>query len=81
MTTVHLKDHLAGLHATLLEVETHARKLPNHNFADIVKSAHSKVHQLMTHPDLNAVHEHHGAGSKDAEKVEAAAAGALFTTL
>lgn len=79
----HLKDHLAKLHAALVEVEGHARKLPNQNFADITKSAHAKLAQLMTHPDLNAVHEHHSANAEHREPTpeEVGAAGALFTTL
>jgi hypothetical protein len=66
----HLKDHLAKLHAALVEVEGHARELKNHNFADIMKSAHGKVHQLMTHPDLEIVHEHVTAGDHGEAKTK-----------
>jgi len=55
---MHLKDHLENMHVALKELEGHARKLPNQNFADIVKSAHGKIHQLMHHSDLDTVHEH-----------------------
>jgi len=55
---MHLKDHLENMHVALKELEGHARKLPNQNFADIAKSARGKVHQLMSHPDLDAAHRH-----------------------
>jgi hypothetical protein len=55
---MHLKDRLENMHVALKELEGRARKLPNQNFADIVKSAHSKIHQLMHHPDLDTVHKH-----------------------
>jgi len=44
----HIKDRLA-------ELETHARKLQNQNFADIVKAALARVQQLTEHADVEAV--------------------------
>jgi len=52
-----LRRHLEDMHTALKELESHARKLPNQNFADIVKSAHGKVHQLVHHPDIDVVHK------------------------
>jgi len=55
----HRHELHAALHNTLSnlkELETHARHLPNQNFADIVQSAHRRVTQLAEHPDLDAVH-------------------------
>lgn len=52
-----LKDSLERMHAALTELEAAARGLQNKNFADIVKSAAGKVHQLTEHPDLDKVHD------------------------
>lgn len=70
---MHLKDDLERLVEHLKELESHARKLPNQNFADIVKAGHSRVSQLTQHPDLDAVHEHvtkaeHDGGEGESEK-------------
>lgn len=53
---MHLKGHLERVVNQLTELEGHARKLQNQNFADIVKAAHSRVTQLTQHPDIDAVH-------------------------
>jgi hypothetical protein len=72
-----VKDGLANMHAALVGLEEHARKLQNPNFADIVRSASGKVFQLMGHPDLEKVAElhddKHGTANVDAFQAELAA--------
>lgn len=50
-----LKEQLAHLQERLAELESAARKLPNQNFADLIKSAHGRLAQAADHPDLDAV--------------------------
>lgn len=52
-----LKQGLAGLQAHLAELEASARKLPNQNFADLIKAAGGRLAQASEHPDLEAVGE------------------------
>jgi len=69
-----MKKELENMHDALRELEGHARKLPNQNFADVVESARGKVKQLVEHPDLDAV-------SKEAHpEVAAAGTPVPFTT-
>ena len=53
-----LRTGLERMRDALHELENAARKLQNQNFADIVKSASGRVHQLTQHPDLDKVHDH-----------------------
>lgn len=57
-----LKEQLKGFAARLEELESHARKLTNQNFADIVASAKGRVLQLTQHPDVEAVHAQMSGG-------------------
>lgn len=57
-----LKEQLKGFAARLEELESHARKLTNQNFADIVASAKGRVLQLTMHPDVEAVHAQMSSG-------------------
>lgn len=52
-----LKDALARVDERLAELETTARKLPNHNFADLIKAARGRLNQASQHPDLDQVEE------------------------
>jgi hypothetical protein len=54
-----LTENLGQMHAALVGLEVHARKLQNQNFADIAKSASGKVFQLLGHPDFAAVQDLH----------------------
>lgn len=60
-----LKDGLTALHDHLGELETAARKLPNQNFADIIKSARGRLHQASEHPDIEAAGEQFKADHED----------------
>lgn len=51
-----LKEQLKGLLTRFEELENHARKLPNKNFADIVATAKGRIQQLTEHPDVDLVH-------------------------
>lgn len=59
-----LKDGLARMADSLKELEGHARKLQNQNFADIVQAAHRRVAQLTQHPDIDEVHKHMAASGE-----------------
>lgn len=50
-----LKAALEHFKGNLVELEASARKLPNANFADIIKSAHGKLSQASEHPDIDLV--------------------------
>lgn len=50
-----LKEELGKMLDALHGLEDGARKLQNQNFADIVRSAAGRVHQLTQHPDLDRV--------------------------
>lgn len=52
------KASIEQLHRSLGELEDAARKLPNQNAADLIKSARGRIAQLVEHPDLEAVGEH-----------------------
>lgn len=52
-----LKRGLEGMHEGLAELESLARKLPNQNIADVLKSAMAKLLQASQHPDLDKVAE------------------------
>ena len=52
-----LKSAIAEVAGQLTALEATARKLPNQNFADIVKAAHVRVTQLTQHPDVDKVDE------------------------
>lgn len=52
-----LKQALSHIQAHLAELETAARKLPNQNFADLIKAAGGRLAQASEHPDLEAVGE------------------------
>lgn len=51
------KPSIEHLHRSLGELEDAARKLPNQNAADLIKSARGRIAQFMEHPDLDAVGE------------------------
>lgn len=53
----HLKDALAEIKQRLVELEEAARKLPNQNFADLIKSARGRLAQALEHPDLEKVEQ------------------------
>lgn len=48
-----LKAELGHVQERLAELEASARKLPNQNFADLIKSAHGRLAQASEHPDLD----------------------------
>jgi hypothetical protein len=55
-----VRTGLERMRDALHELENAARNLQNQNFADIVKSAAGRVHQLTQHPDLDKVQDLHG---------------------
>jgi hypothetical protein len=64
---------LRAMHGRLVELEASARKLPNQNFADILKSSHGRLSQLVDHPQLAEVHAQFAADLEAAEKEREAA--------
>jgi hypothetical protein len=48
---------LEHMRHALTELEAAARKLQNHNFADLIKGAHGRLSQASEHPDLEKVSE------------------------
>lgn len=52
-----LKNALDSLMERLAELEVAARKLPNQNFADLIKGAHGRLSQASEHPDIEKVGE------------------------
>lgn len=52
-----MKQALSHMMERLAELETSARKLPNQNFADLIKSARGRLSQASEHPDLEKVGE------------------------
>jgi hypothetical protein len=48
-----LNDYFGKIADSLARLEEKARKLPNHNIADIIKAAHSRVVQASQHPDTD----------------------------
>jgi hypothetical protein len=66
-----LKQAIEKMHADLDALEVSARKLQNQNFADVVRSAKGRVHQITEHPDFDkAVDLHTGERGRDAAYLE-----------
>jgi hypothetical protein len=65
-STNNLRSGLDRMREVLHQKELTARKQRNQNLADIVKSAAGKIHQIMQHPDFDAVQDLHTGSARPA---------------